>query len=86
MRTIIDIKGIIQKEGLGEISNSEYEMITDLFLTTLENKGYCFAGGFSHISEEEYLDGNKVFDCTFQQYGNCNCENKCRENEKEVIL
>lgn len=50
---MIDVNGVIAKNNNAEITEKEYDSIMDDFLELLENKGYCFGGGFNHLSEDE---------------------------------
>ena len=54
MKVLIDIKGVVTKNDLSEISQKEYDDLIDSVLETISNKGYGFGGGFGYFSEEEY--------------------------------
>ena len=55
-KQIIDVSGVITKENEKEISEQEYNDFIDGLLDYVESKGYMFGGGFSLLTEEEYLD------------------------------
>lgn len=77
MKVLIDIKGVITKNDLSEISQKEYDEVIDTVLEAISNKGYGFGGGFGHFTEEEYekLDDKLSYCNRVNMFDNNRCIN-----------